>query len=97
MSDLDPAVMDQFYTKDGVSANDVTRVRRGIFVFIYISVRIKNRFNQGLTLRFITRWFSQWEFTGYYTNNNVDAGFCRRKAWEGIEIKIFFHKKPDEQ
>lgn len=27
MSDLDPAVMDQFYMKDGVSANDVTRVR----------------------------------------------------------------------
>lgn len=26
MSDLDPAVMDQFYMKDGVSANDVTRV-----------------------------------------------------------------------
>uniref|UniRef100_A0A8B9REQ3 adenosylmethionine decarboxylase n=1 Tax=Astyanax mexicanus TaxID=7994 RepID=A0A8B9REQ3_ASTMX len=26
MSDLDPAVMDQFYMKDGVSANDVTRM-----------------------------------------------------------------------
>lgn len=26
MSDLDPAIMDQFYMKDGVSANDVTRV-----------------------------------------------------------------------
>lgn len=78
MSDLDPAVMDQFYTKDGVSANDVTRVRRGIFVFIYIRVRIKNSFNQGLTLRFITRRFSQREFTGYYTNNNDDAGFCRQ-------------------
>lgn len=32
MSDLEPAVMDQFYMKDGVSANDVTRVR----VFIYM-------------------------------------------------------------
>lgn len=31
MSDLDPAVMDQFYMKDGVSANDVTRVR---FTFV---------------------------------------------------------------
>lgn len=27
MSDLDPAIMDQFYMKDGVSASDVTRVR----------------------------------------------------------------------
>lgn len=27
MSDLEPAVMDQFFMKDGVSANDVTRVR----------------------------------------------------------------------
>lgn len=27
MSDLEPAIMDQFYMKDGVSANDVTRVR----------------------------------------------------------------------
>lgn len=27
MSDLDPAIMDQFFMKDGVSANDVTRVR----------------------------------------------------------------------
>lgn len=26
MSDLDPAIMDQFYMKDGVSASDVTRV-----------------------------------------------------------------------
>uniref|UniRef100_UPI003AADD5E5 S-adenosylmethionine decarboxylase proenzyme isoform X3 n=1 Tax=Centroberyx gerrardi TaxID=166262 RepID=UPI003AADD5E5 len=26
MSDLDPAIMDQFYMKDGVSANDVTRM-----------------------------------------------------------------------
>lgn len=26
MSELDPAVMDQFYMKDGVTANDVTRV-----------------------------------------------------------------------
>ena len=26
MSDLDPAIMDLFYMKDGVSANDVTRV-----------------------------------------------------------------------
>lgn len=33
MSDLDPAIMDQFYMKDGVSASDVTRVsrRRGPF------------------------------------------------------------------
>lgn len=30
MSDLDPAVMDQFYMKDGVSANEVTRVRTGV-------------------------------------------------------------------
>lgn len=29
MSDLEPAVMDQFYMKDGVSANDVTRVCGG--------------------------------------------------------------------
>uniref|UniRef100_A0A4W4E756 Uncharacterized protein n=1 Tax=Electrophorus electricus TaxID=8005 RepID=A0A4W4E756_ELEEL len=28
MSDLDPAVMDQFYMKDGVSASDVTRLRQ---------------------------------------------------------------------
>ncbi len=28
MSDLDPAIMDQFYMKDGVSASDVTRVSR---------------------------------------------------------------------
>ncbi len=35
MSDLDPAVMDQFYMKDGVSANDVTRVR---FVLCFCSV-----------------------------------------------------------
>lgn len=27
MSDLDPAIMDQFYMKDGVSASDVTHVR----------------------------------------------------------------------
>ena len=27
MSELDPAVMDQFYMKDGVTAKDVTRVR----------------------------------------------------------------------
>jgi len=27
MSELDPVVMDQFYMKDGVTANDVTRVR----------------------------------------------------------------------
>lgn len=26
MSELDPIVMDQFYMKDGVTANDVTRV-----------------------------------------------------------------------
>lgn len=26
MSDLDPAIMDQFYMKDGVSASEVTRV-----------------------------------------------------------------------
>lgn len=26
MSELDPVVMDQFYMKDGVTANDVTRV-----------------------------------------------------------------------
>ena len=26
MSELDPAVMDQFYMKDGVTAKDVTRV-----------------------------------------------------------------------
>lgn len=26
MSDLDPAIMDQFYMKDDVSASDVTRV-----------------------------------------------------------------------
>lgn len=26
MSDLDPAIMDQFYMKDGVSASDVTHV-----------------------------------------------------------------------
>ncbi len=32
MSDLDPAVMDQFYMKDGVSANDVTRVRFVLYV-----------------------------------------------------------------
>ena len=31
MSDLDPAVMDQFYMKDGVSANDVTRVRTAFY------------------------------------------------------------------
>lgn len=28
MSDLNPAIMDQFYMKDGVSAVDVTRVSR---------------------------------------------------------------------
>lgn len=33
MSDLDPAVMDQFYMKDGVSANDVTRVSTA-FLFL---------------------------------------------------------------
>lgn len=32
MSDLDPAIMDQFYTKDGVSASDVTRVSRSFKV-----------------------------------------------------------------
>lgn len=31
MSDLDPAVMDQFYMKDGVSANDVTRVSMAFY------------------------------------------------------------------
>uniref|UniRef100_A0A8C3AIG1 Adenosylmethionine decarboxylase 1 n=1 Tax=Cyclopterus lumpus TaxID=8103 RepID=A0A8C3AIG1_CYCLU len=28
MSDLDPAIMDQFYMKDGVSASDVTRLHK---------------------------------------------------------------------
>lgn len=30
MSDLDPAIMDQFYMKDGVSASEVTRVSQAL-------------------------------------------------------------------
>lgn len=41
MSDLDPAIMDQFYMKDGVSANDVTRVSSKVnLTFIHLSLHV---------------------------------------------------------